>query len=167
MIWLRRLLILCEGSFASIMSSNYVHWLMKMIIIYFWSSQNGILTVSDLSFDCVQIFSPDIAVSKKLPCFTLPTFNVLYRYTPDIHIVNHLVISNVCELCYPCVLWECLNCLKLYFNLFFDTDFISIDTIIIVSPSMKKWSLWSGASHKIQQHRININNQLCSYNRLR
>lgn len=28
--------------------------------------------------------------------------------------------------------------LKLYFNLFFDTDFISIDTIIIVSPSMKK-----------------------------
>lgn len=94
-----------------------------MIIIYFWSSQNGILTVSDLSFDCVQIFSPDIAVSKKLPCFTLPTLNVLYKYTPDIlYIVTHLVTSNVCEimlsLCFVRVsLVNCFlkRCILIYF----------------------------------------------------
>lgn len=133
-----------EGYFYCVKAVLLISWFRVMYFdyfenvhhLFFGSSQNGtltMLTASEFSFDCVQIFSLDIAVSKKLPCLNLPTLNVLYRYTPDIYIYCKSLDYRLCVWYYviPVCCESVSIVLKLYFNLFFHINSISNESLII------------------------------------
>lgn len=123
-IWLRRLFLLCEGSFANIMFSSYVLWLFwKWSSFIFW-----ILTewysyhAYSLIFHLIVFrFSHQILQWAKsfLVLTYLPKMYCIDTHLTYIYIVNHLIISYVCDimlsLCVVRVYELFWNCILIYF----------------------------------------------------
>lgn len=125
-IWLRRLFLLCEGSFANIMVSSYVLWLFwKCSSFIFW-----ILTewysyhAYSLIFHLI-VFRFSHQILQWARGFLVLTYlPKMYMYCIDTHltyiyIVNHLIISYVCDimlsLCVVRVSQLFWNCILIYF----------------------------------------------------
>lgn len=169
-----------EGYFYCVKAVLLISWFRVMYFdyfenvhhLFFGSSQNGtltMLTASDLSFDCVQIFSPDIAVSKKLPCLNLPKLYCIDTHLTYIYIYCKSLDYQLCVWYYviPVCCESVSIVLKLYFNLFFHINSISneslITCIMVFGFHEKNDPFCQGAGHSIQQYRINPFNPSCSY----
>lgn len=146
--------------------------ILKMIIIYFLDPHRMLLLpcLQRLIFHLIVFrFSHQILqwARRFLVLTYLPKLYCIDTHLTYIYIVNHLIISYVCDimlsLCVVRVSQLFWNCILIYFfTLTLSVMKVWLHVLWFLA-SMRKMILCQGAGHSIQQYRINPFNPSCSY----